>query len=461
MGLAHLVGGAARLFGRETLAKDERRDGVPFFLIVLAVGSARSSSGSPPSSEVAIVLDSYTFGGLFGRVAFALPVIMLMFAVWLFRHPATVHDNGRLGIGLVPPARERQRALPRLRRPARARPTAPSPLAHGGGILGWVRHRALRGDRRDLARGARGRRRSLLLSIFIITKTPPNRIGARLRELYSYLFGAELPEPQEKRRRRRRMRSTRPDVRHAHRPRPRGRATIPRRCRGGAAASKDEPHAFDSPVIGTTSTTPTDVIEPSLNDDDDFDIDLLEELVRAEDAVKRFTGEVDTGATTIREDATGLLPGFPDTASERGRAGEFEAAPPAAPRRAGPTGCPRHPSSRPARRPRRAPPPTTRSSRRSRACSPSSRSTRKVTGFSRGPSVTRYEIELGHGVKVERVTALTKNLSYAVASNEVDDPLADPGQERDRHRDPEQGPRDRVARRRAALRASPRRARTR
>ena len=61
----------------------------------------------------------------------------------------------------------------------------------------------------------------------------------------------------------------------------------------------------------------------------------------------------------------------------------------------------------------------------------------KVVGFLRGPSVTQYEVELGAGVKVEKVTNLQRNIAYAVAKLRCAHPLADPRKIGDRHRNPE------------------------
>ena len=292
-----------------------------------------------------------------------------------------------------------------------------------------------------------------MLSIFIITKTPPNRIGARLRELYAYLFGAQ-PATEEERAAAKAAKieqsldfGSMTDLGLGDE----DPASLPW-WRRNKASPTGEP-AFDSPVIARephADELATEVVEP-VRSDGEFGVDLLEDLLKAEEAVKRFTGEIDPGATGLREDGAGLLPGFAAKASQKGAAGEFDlpaSKPPPAPVYRLPAASLLTPGT----------PPKARSAANDEVVAAITEVLSQfqvdavVTGFSRGPSVTRYELELGPGVKVERVTALAKNISYAVASQRGQHPLADSGQERDRRRDPQQGPRDRLARRRAALR---------
>ncbi|ROS35197.1 DNA translocase FtsK [Curtobacterium sp. PhB78] len=462
LAMAHGVGAMFRLLGKESLEKDQRRDGFPFLLFVLAIAGA-VVEWLNPTNGVSVALDAYTFGGLFGRLAFALPVIMIVFAGWLFRHPASVHDNTRIGIGLgillV--------AIASLCHVFGGQPSAADgmpALASAGGVLGWV----VIGWLVTIATAWVAVPVAivlLVLSLFIITKTPPNKVGRRLHELYAYLFGAPAPAAE-------------PEV-EAAAAAPATRTKTTKRGKKGdtdfqlfddlgfgeeqAAADGDaggdnvpwwrrnksgreEDPAYDSPVLppatgvaptappaaaaapaapvvnpnagaaaGLVDLTPAEPASVNLNDSVEQDLQVAEQALR----------DFGTDVPARPEPTAAIRPAVPDVVA----APLVEDPVVDEPEELSAAATDDDPS-----KPYRLPAATTLSSgtpsvARSQANDDivaaitgvltEFKVDAKVTGFSRGPTVTRYEIELGPGVKVERVTALSKNLSYAVASNEV------------------------------------------
>ncbi|TFD66223.1 DNA translocase FtsK [Cryobacterium sp. Hb1] len=454
MGLAHVTGGAARALGPEKLSKDERRDGLPFFLVLLAISGA-IVEWFLINDVVAQQLDAYTFGGLFGRVAFALPVILLLFSVWLFRKPSSVHDNGRIGIGL-------SLLLVTISGLCHIFGVQPQPqdgmpaLALAGGVIGWMIAAPL-----IMLTTSIGATivviLLLLLSLFIITKTPPNRVGQRTRELYDWLFGAELTDDED-RAAEKTVKGGKPgktaqveldgvDDDESEGALPWWRRNNSKREEdpdfGSALSTESKPGPVEADPLsvllgGNQARGGFDsAIEPEVTDHtapperDHYGTEVLEDLRKAELAVKRFTGEVDLGTgppTGLRSDDpaghTEVLPGFDDVFPELSQAVDAEGA--ALPPLASVDPHPAIPYLVPAASTLTAGPPAkARSAANDDVVKSITEVLRqfsvdaKVTGFSRGPTVTQYEIELGPGVKVERVTALSKNLSYAVASNEV------------------------------------------
>ncbi|WP_136709891.1 DNA translocase FtsK [Agromyces sp. H66] len=436
MGLAHLTGGAARALGPETLAKEERRDGLPFFIVLLAIAGA-VVEWFFINDPIAQAMDSWTFGGLFGRLAFALPVVMLLFAVWLFRHPSSVHDNTRIGIGMgllllaVSGLSHLFGGQPEPRE-------GMAVLARAGGILGWMLAQPLILLITEVG-AATVLVVLLALSLLIITKTPPNRIPARFRELYVWLFGAPEPDEQQtdatskpSRRDRRRSVQTELDGIDGPGDDAGGGGLVPWWRRN--ASNREEDPAYEAPgvegiteVFGAGSAagsfeSPIEGVATS------YGTEVIGDLERAETALQRFTGDVPRGGTGLRGDDGGAA----NVLSVFDGPGDGESDPSGVPGAslaggdAAAASEPERPYHLPAASTLAAGAPAKARSavnddvvRQITAVLDQFQVDAKVTGFSRGPTVTQYEIELGPGVKVERVTALSKNLAYAVASNEV------------------------------------------
>ncbi|MET0734042.1 MAG: DNA translocase FtsK 4TM domain-containing protein, partial [Microbacterium sp.] len=400
MGLAHLTGGLFRAFGPETLEKDQRRDGFPFLLVLLAIAGA-VVEWFFIGSEIATTISAYTAGALLGREAFILPVLLLVLAGWMFRHPSSVHDNGRIGIGfgllLVTIAGFCHIAG------HRPQPSAGLPaLSEAGGLFGWMIAEPLALILTDIGAyivlGLLG-----ALSILIITKTPPNRIGRRLGDLYAWMFGAERPEPKDP--------AASPSFTAEEDQDPslpwwRRNKTGREKDPEGGLGSQDlttllPPGASQGGFDQVIATPPAPAAFP----------DALTEII--DPSKSTSAGRKPRAAeTSLLDDADplddGVLPGLSGMGTDAPRSA------PALPYRL--------PSvhALAAGTPHKA---------RSAANDEVVRAITsvlqqfqvdaRVTGFSRGPTVTQYEIEVGHGVKVERITALTNNIAYAVASNEV------------------------------------------
>jgi S-DNA-T family DNA segregation ATPase FtsK/SpoIIIE len=398
MGLAHGTGGLFRAFGPETLEKDQRRDGLPFLLVLLAIAGA-VNEWFFIGNEVAANISAYTAGGLVGRVAFVLPVLLLILAGWLFRHPASVHDNGRIGIGFTLFVLSLAgfchigggRPQPREGLPA---------LSEAGGVFGWMLGEPLALLITDIGAGV------VLgvftaLSILILTKTPPNRIGRRLGDLYAWMFDAERPQA--------RVDADDPETADEDSSLPWWRRNKSGREKDvdGGIGSQDltellPPGAvqggFDQAAVTIPPPPPSEALTEVI------DAGVLAGGARA--AKKSETGIRDDETATPHDD--GMLPGL----SGLGGAG------------------PRHAPSSPYRLPSvnalaAGTPHKARSAANDAVVAAITSVLQqfqvdaRVTGFSRGPTVTQYEIEVGHGVKVERITALQNNIAYAVASNEV------------------------------------------
>ena len=383
LAVASFVGQGFRAFSAQPLAKEDRRDGVPFALLLFAIVGIVVEWFNY-NQTWALTLNTYTVGGALGRLSFALPIILIALAIWLFRHPSSVYSNGRVAIGLS----LLLVSISGMTHLAQGRP-APgdatfAELAAGGGVLGWLVAEPfvfLAATTVYLAWPVMAL--LLMVSLLIMTKTPPNKIVSRSREAYAYLFGVDLeasakakkepaPGPEFGTLSDLGLDLDNPD-------------SMPWWRRG----KKDKQDAFDSPIVSTPGEDTGEVASQE---------DLLEQLRRAEEALAQATAPVVEDVPEVAE------------------APEPDPVP--------------IPSNKPYRLPSASvlvegTPHKTRSAANDEVVAAITSVFEqfgvdaKVVDFTRGPSVTRYEVELGQGTKVERVTALAKNISYAVASNEV------------------------------------------
>ncbi|MEY4434893.1 MAG: hypothetical protein RIR16_933 [Actinomycetota bacterium] len=381
MFLAHAVGGAARALSPNRIAAEDRRDGIPFFLFLLAIAGV-VFGWFLYREPFAITLNAFTFGLLFGRFAYAMPVILAIFAIYLMRHPSSVRDNGRIGIGLFLFVISISGFFHIFANDAPEPADGPELLANAGGLFGWLLGVAPL-NILTIWGAAPLMLAIAFASLLIMSKTTPKRIPERLRELGEYLFGEskqrDEPTPEI-------------EVSDAF-----DGTKVPWWRKSNANA--DDP--FDTPLVNDS------LLE---GDGDDFDALFAESPEEIDQTPSVDSVDVSLATEPINVVVESIEPNEPAT---------VEPAAVAVARPVKPYSLP------PMTMLASGTPPKAKSAANDQMVSAINSVFKEfsveaaVVGFSRGPTVTRYEVELAPGVKVEAVTRLANNISYAVASNEV------------------------------------------
>ena len=443
LGLAHGVGAVFRGIGQgaKNLDPAHRKDGSALLLLAVAliVAAGTWADLKGPVGDLVEILVT----GAFGRLDLLVPILLGAIAVRLIRHPEKPEANGRIVIGLS--------ALVvgvlgqvHIACGSPARGEGMQAIRDAGGLIGWGAATPLSYTMTDVLAVPL----LALLTVFgllVVTATPVNAIPQRLRQLGVRLGVVDDPEADA---------FTDDDERYDDQ----WREALPERTRrrGGAPAEPYDPDSAEQEALSRRRGRPrrSAVPQPEMNRPMDA-VDVAAAAAAALDGavlhgmppsplVADLTQGVSPGD---RESTTPTPTPVPAARPQPGklRKDPAKSAEPATP------GAVPDLTKTPLPQERDLPPraeqlqlsgdityslpaldlltrggPGKARSAANDAIVESLTTVftefkvdARVTGFTRGPTVTRYEVELGPAVKVERITALTKNIAYAVASPDV------------------------------------------
>ncbi|MFI6794721.1 DNA translocase FtsK [Streptosporangium canum] len=362
--LAGGIGSAARALGQNARELDpvHRRDGLGLAVfsgaIVLAAMTWRESTGTVSAVVNAVM------HGVFGSLAWLIPILLALLAWRLLRHPDQNADTGRMIIGwaaLTVGVLGVVHVVHDTPYPSGGASDGMDKVSAAGGMIGFV----VSAPPASILPAFVTIPLLLILSgfgILVITATPVHRIPERLAEIKHMLFNRDLPAKSRE---------------------PRKRPSRKKPDEGPEVGDHIKP--YDTPVVTESQNKQgaehSPEIVPGLVDEEEAAVPRAEppEPTPAPRKVEQLVLSPQAGPYTL-PDSQLLRPGS-------------------------------------------APKPQTKANTVvvNALTSVLEQFTidAQVIGFTRGPTVTRYEIELGPAVKVEKVTALTKNIAYAVKSADV------------------------------------------